>query len=331
MGHPCRVPEQTFVLADAGLGLSAFDEAVYRVALTENVVTPGDVAATLGEGVERVVAALDRLRELGLVSRLAGRRRRYSATEPRSAMEALLDARRAALDRAREGMDDLYRMFASAQTQGRTETIEVLTNAEALGGWFVRLQRDAREELLVLDRPPYALAAGGPIEPVTLSRGVRCRAIYAPQSLELPDAMAEIDRLIARGEQARVLPGLPMKLAIADRRTALLPLSLDMARVQAIVVHQSTLLDALTDLFESYWRQALPLRGTTGEPAGAGPLSDDEALLRLLVSGLKDEAIARQLGWSLRTMRRRIRRLLDQLGAENRFQAGVLAARRGWL
>ena len=54
-------------------------------------------------------------------------------------------------------------------------------------------------------------------------------------------------------------------------------------------------------------------------------------LLTLMVSGLKDEAIARQLNWSIRTMRRRMSRLHEELGAANRFQAGVVAARRGWI
>ena len=58
---------------------------------------------------------------------------------------------------------------------------------------------------------------------------------------------------------------------------------------------------------------------------------DTRQLLALLASGLKDDAIARQLGLSTRTMRRRIRNLLDDLAAANRFQAGVQAARRGWL
>ncbi|WP_323184895.1 LuxR C-terminal-related transcriptional regulator [Streptomyces sp. NBC_00193] len=69
------------------------------------------------------------------------------------------------------------------------------------------------------------------------------------------------------------------------------------------------------------------------EPTGPGedsaePGEEDRLLLALLVSGLKDEAIARQLGWSVRTMRRRMSRLHDQLGAANRFQAGAVAARR---
>lgn len=316
-------------------GISAADEVVYRAVLGHGVITPTQIAVLLGQRTERIVAALDRLRSVGLVSRLAGHRRRYAPTEPRSAMESLLNARRTELDRARDAIGELSELFAAArQADSRTaETIEVLTGREALGGWFVRLQRDAHEEMLTLDRPPYALAAANPIEPVTLSRGVRYRAVYAAQALEIPGALDEIDQLIARGEQARVLPGLPVKLAIADRRTALMPLSLDMATVRAIVVHECTLLDALLDLFESYWAQALPLRGSPSAADTDPPdlAEDDQSLLRLLVSGLKDEAIARQLGWSLRTMRRRIRRLLDQLGAENRFQAGVQAARRGWL
>ncbi|MDG4791511.1 helix-turn-helix domain-containing protein [Micromonospora sp. WMMD1102] len=321
-------------VALAGAGLNASDEAVYRAVLGRPATTPAEVAAVVGQRAERVVAALDRLRAAGLVTRLAGRRRRYAPTEPRSALESLLNARRAELDRARDTIGELAELFTAAQSDSRSaEMIEVLIGRAALGGWFVRMQRDAREEMLTLDRPPYALAASNPIEPVTLSRGVRYRAVYAPQALEVPGALNEIDQLIARGEQARVLPGLPIKLAIADRRIALLPLTLDMTNVRAIVVHSSTLLAALLDLFESYWQQALPLRGLPGGDTDAldDLAEDDQSLLRLLVSGLKDEAIARQLGWSLRTMRRRMRRMLDQLGAENRFQAGVRAARRGWL
>jgi DNA-binding NarL/FixJ family response regulator len=51
-------------------------------------------------------------------------------------------------------------------------------------------------------------------------------------------------------------------------------------------------------------------------------------LLGLLVAGLKDETIARQLGVSLRTVQRRIAALMHELGARTRFQAGVAARDR---
>ncbi|POX65512.1 hypothetical protein C3481_16365, partial [Microbacterium sp. Ru50] len=53
-------------------------------------------------------------------------------------------------------------------------------------------------------------------------------------------------------------------------------------------------------------------------------------IVSLLGLGLPDEAIARHLGIGHRTVQRRVQALLVRLGAASRFQAGVLAARRGW-
>ncbi|WP_316781966.1 response regulator transcription factor [Streptomyces sasae] len=83
----------------------------------------------------------------------------------------------------------------------------------------------------------------------------------------------------------------------------------------------------LVDFFEPCRRQAVPLHGEVGDELG----DEGRSLLALMAAGLKDEAIARRLGWSPRTMRRRVSALLALLGATNRFQAGAIAARRGWL
>jgi DNA-binding NarL/FixJ family response regulator len=179
----------------------------------------------------------------------------------------------------------------------------------------------------MLDRPPYALAATNPVEPSALRRGVRWRAVYAPEALELPGALDEIHHLVSLGEQARVAGGIPVKLAIADNEAALVSVSLKQATVAAALVSSSTLLDALIQLFEFTWEHAAPLGGDLESPVG----EDDRKLLALLLAGLKDDAIARQLGLSTRTMRRRMKHLLDQLGADNRFQAGAQAARRSWI
>ena len=60
-------------------------------------------------------------------------------------------------------------------------------------------------------------------------------------------------------------------------------------------------------------------------------LDDRTQLLELLAGGAKDEQIARTMGVSLRTVRRRIASLLAELGVDSRFQAGMEAVRRGWL
>jgi len=57
----------------------------------------------------------------------------------------------------------------------------------------------------------------------------------------------------------------------------------------------------------------------------------DARILSLLSDGRSDSTIAREFGISLRTVERRVRSLMDRLGAKTRFQAGVQAARRGWI
>ena len=54
-------------------------------------------------------------------------------------------------------------------------------------------------------------------------------------------------------------------------------------------------------------------------------------LLEQMLAGASDEQIARNLNIGLRTVRRRIAALMTDLGVDTRFQAGVEAARRGWL
>lgn len=320
----------------APVGLDPFDEEVYRALLTCADATPAVLAAQLAQPETRVDRAFGRLRALGLVTRMSGRRRRYTAVDPEAALEALVRERSGELDQVRSSALVLSSIFHAVRRQeGGGSTVELLNGPEEQGRWFVRLQHQVRSEMMVLDRPPYVLAAVNPVEPVRLDSGVRWRAIYAPEALEIPGAMDEIADLTRRGEQGRVLPGLPMKLAIADRRIALLTLSMDVEHAQGLVVRESTLLDALIELFELYWARATPL----GSPSGSavadvapGDLPDDDRqLIQLLAAGLTDNAIARQLGLSTRTMRRRTRKLFDDLEATNRFQAGIQAARRGWL
>jgi DNA-binding NarL/FixJ family response regulator len=80
---------------------------------------------------------------------------------------------------------------------------------------------------------------------------------------------------------------------------------------------------------------ALPLQFSSDEEVGLPSLSepghDELRLLSLLATGLPDSTIAARLGISHRTHQRRLRSVLDRLGAQTRFQAGIQAARRGWI
>jgi DNA-binding NarL/FixJ family response regulator len=57
----------------------------------------------------------------------------------------------------------------------------------------------------------------------------------------------------------------------------------------------------------------------------------ESQLLAMLAAGLTDRSIARRLDVSHRTAQKRVQELMDSLGADTRFQAGLQAKARGWL
>ena len=85
-------------------------------------------------------------------------------------------------------------------------------------------------------------------------------------------------------------------------------------------------------LFDELWGVGLPFVEGGGDGTEKA-VSEDRMreVVTLLARGLKDDAIARRLGVSVRTVRRLISATIDDLQADSRFQAGVVAVQRGWV
>lgn len=96
-----------------------------------------------------------------------------------------------------------------------------------------------------------------------------------------------------------------------------------------LVVHSGALLELLSEVFEVTWAHAIPLRVTAGGLKDES--ADEQLVLNLLAAGLTDDAMARHLGVSVRTVQRRVREICARLGARTRFQAGLQARRHGLL
>jgi DNA-binding CsgD family transcriptional regulator len=242
-----------------------------------------------------------------------------------------------ALDATAEELSQDY--LAGEMQRHPSGLIEVITGADQIYRTALDLWHTAKDEILIFDKPPYAAEqADADYDQVDnerplLERGVRLRGIYQRNVLETAGHMRIATRLAGLGEQARVLPELPIKLHIYDRRVAMVPLTTDTNAGQSrAIVHPSGLLNALIALFEAYWERAHPVfDGTTTLSAHPDFSGEEEAVLRMLAAGMKDQAIARQLGVSRRTAARRTERILELLDASSRFQAGAQAARRGWI
>jgi DNA-binding CsgD family transcriptional regulator len=155
--------------------------------------------------------------------------------------------------------------------------------------------------------------------------GRRSRAIY-PVAI-LAEAPEVIRHRRAMGEELRVLPSVPTRLAVIGDSLGILPEPLGTTESPRSLIRQPGLLQLMTLLFEVLWEQALPV----DEQVELSVEDGRRILLEQLAAGSTDDQIARRLGVSLRTVRRRVAELLAELDADSRFQAGVRAARRGWL
>lgn len=310
------------------VGVTPEEESAYRQLLHHPDSTVEELAGLVGEPTEAVAVRVARLEQLGLVSRASQSPRRYRPIRPDVAVEALAARRRAELDRAQSAARELVAELRMPERLRPETVVEVLAGGSAVAARFTQLVNGAREELLVLDRPPYVsdYSESDPAVLAQIAAGVRVYGIYSTESLEQGQGPEEAFRAAEAGERSRVHADVPMKLVVADRRVALLPLSLKEPGESALVVRSSALLDALQRMFWLLWEQAVPI---VPEPARSTPAGDvDPRLLTMLAAGMKDESIARHLGISSRTVGRRVADLMSRLGVRTRFQAGVYAERR---
>ncbi len=333
--------------------LNRSEETVYLGLCRKGAASAEEVAAAEGLSLDSVLQALLGLRIRGLVRGpgLDGRAT-WSALAPDLAMESTLARRERSERTARDSLTRLLDGYLRERGQRdpvAAGLVEVVTGKESIGEVWDNLQSGARTSVDVFDKPPFVQADDE--EPIPelemLARGVRARGVYERASLLDPAKLAVVQEMIVAGETAVMVPELPFKLAVVDRRRALLPLGAGTELTAALIVRPSPLLDALIEVFETQWARGMPVpraAGRTGsrteaQESGRESAPDSpadgrmawEGLLTMLSAGMTDEAIARQLGVSARTVQRRISDLMESLGSRNRFQAGVQAVRHGLL
>lgn len=249
---------------------------------------------------------------------------------PRLAVEQWASRQREAVSRAQEGAR-FYQHLASRED---ANAFQVLRGVGPVGEALHQVQLGAEREVVAFDRDPYFRGGLSPVQPEVMARGVAYRAIYRQAVLEIDQVLPLLRQAMALGEQSRTYPDLPMRMLIADRHMAVLVLPVAAADQPAtdavgVVVYSSPLLAALRDLFESFWRLAIPVEDEAGHAEPEAAAQHD--ILQLLAMGLTDESIGRELGVSPRTVQRRIARLQQRLGASSRFGLGVQAVRQGLL
>lgn len=335
MNHPSFQSDEPGTLRT--VGVTEQEQRTYEALLEREGTTLADLSQALGESTRRVRSWLLALELKGLVSHTPERVAHYLAAPPDIAVEALVLKHQQELQRTRLLAALLQEQALKARGARHSDerVVELIMGKQAQAQVFEHMQRTAQTEILSIECPPYVLDAThiNDAQLEAMARGVVWRNVIDSSAFEIPGNLARVQYHVEAGEQTRVSSGLPLKLVVADRRIAIIPLQTRYAGIPALLVRSSSLLDALCELFEMIWDRAAPVsfaNSTTpvlGAPTALLPV-DFERFVPLLAAGLNDKTIAHELGFSKRTFDRRIRGLMQGLDARTRFQAGWLAAQR---
>ena len=235
------------------------------------------------------------------------------------AVRALLAERAARAEEASRLAASLPALVADWQVGERRPSTrpatELLVGGEAQGAFWDALLRRA---------PPRAPVAVVPeLAPLV---GVLAR-LDDDQRARLAGTASRVitraDALLGDAAAAFASPAIEVRTATGVRgwslvdpgRFAVLPVHGDDPDPAAIVVtREPAVVAALAASFDDLWLTASPIED--GERPG-------DAVLSLLGQGLSDGAIATRLGWSVRTVRRRIAEAAAARGVASRFALGA--------
>ena len=326
------------------LGFTAFGERLYLVLLPDPDTDLAGLAARLQATEEELREGLDALADLGVI--------RFGPSgivvpHPSLVLGRLIERREDALMSQYRRVSDVRSEIAALEsgygsaTSGPAEapTIERIEGMDAVRerieelSFFSRVSLDSNQPGGPQSRE--AIEASRPLDSRAARRRIPMRLIHERAVLDDDANRAHLHELVGLGVQVRVTDRPVERMLIFDGEIAVVPIEPGNSRRGALVVRQPSLVVGLADLFCRTWDEAEQLEldeVPTAHGEREQELSEtDLKVLALLASGATDEAVARELGVSVRHLRRRLSRILTVLGASSRFEAGAEAARRGWL
>lgn len=308
---------------------------LYRHLLRTPPAAPEDHAAAIGWSAQQTQDVLRDLEHLQLARRAGDGTVRVD--DPRATVGRLLDEEEAQLDARRRELLTLRGSLESFELDYR-RGLEL--SGPRLPLWE---QVGAGQATSVVDHL-YRSSTGPVLQVVgefeigpghtegvarqrdeVLATGRALRTIMPLSMLAEPRWNAFAQQRTEAGEQLRFLPREQLKVDFGVfGRTAVVLDEGGGPDDDFILLRAGTVIEAFTALFEELWRRAEPI-------LDPDPSRQDVKLLEYLALGFKDEAMARQLGISLRTVRRRVSGLMAEHGVETRFQLGMAVSSRGVL
>ncbi|MDN5762925.1 MAG: hypothetical protein L0H41_11480 [Microlunatus sp.] len=312
------------------LGVPPAAEELYLVLAPLESATVAELADLSGATLQETTETLRVLQTLALARPVGGEGWQYLPLL--DAVQVLRRQRIAEIDSAATAAESIQNRILAATRSQPADNITVLIGTEAIVTARDSICDNAIREICAFDKPPYVQARPN-ATPMNLSetspewraleRGAKLRCVYHPGFDA--DRLAELALFADKGEQSRTSQ-VPMKLILVDSEIALIPSMRSYEtgqELRASIVRHPQLVEALIWLFEAVWDQSVPIITTKISE----PDPRRQMLISLLMTGSTDNAIATQLGINVRSVRRWISELMDDLGVTTRLQLGAALVR----
>ena len=315
--------------------------AVYRYAVGSPGWTVDEASEALGFTTRSIESAIMTLRDHCLLVQANGGQSGYAAVSPDVALAELVDPDeralldlRARISAKRRELAGLGSVYAEASRRASTDAaVEVLEDPGQVMSVLIEYARSA-SECVLMARPGPGATADTQEESVQkdvdlLRQGVQRRTLYHSSIRDHMPTRRAVEVVTAAGGEFRTLPHMPLRAVIFDGKVAVVPRGRCADDRAGLVIRDPDLIHIFVRMFEFAWELGEPF--LTPDAVSGQLTSIQRSILRALASGQSDEVIARRLGISVRTCRRHIAKMLEDLGAESRFQAGLKAHRAGWI
>ncbi len=261
-------------------GLSGYEARVLVALLKLGTASASQLGRESGVHRTSTYPVLDALCVKGLAEPLPGKLALWVSAGRDAVLNRLYSLQEDRLRGLQTRLEQTRRLMADLVPESTPATLahlQLVRGAQAIEKAYERMLASVQRELIVFNRPPYGLESTTISQRVleTLARGVDTRVLYRAVELEAPGAdgfRQETAAYIRLGVSAGLVDDLPLKLAVADRRVALVTLVSvedEGGFPTSLLVENPGFAEAMAAAFEHYWTTARSVAGLLGvKPAG---------------------------------------------------------------
>ncbi|WP_216378452.1 LuxR C-terminal-related transcriptional regulator [Arcanobacterium phocae] len=242
--------------------------------------------------------------------------------KPISASKVIENALHAKYDEVKALKDSLV-AFEAMETRTQDNYYHTSVSVYEMGVWYERIFTQACERIRYWDSEPHlGSELISPGYPSLFDRNIFVEAIYESESFENPEFTDSVLSCVRMGERVSIAAKLPFRMVISDDREVLIMWKNDSGIPIALLSNDPSLIAVMHKGFDHVWDRSIPF-GLKENLSDVEIPENVKDIITLMTLGLTDEAIARRLNISSRTVARRIGALMSSLNINTRFQLGL--------